>query len=141
MSDAPIIPPRSDGDLRVMALIAYGLFLLAPVNGITAVLGVVLAYVKRGEARGTLWEGHYRNLIRVFWITVAVLAVFIAVIFESIGGMFYSVVTHRGDPGPALAGLMFLLIPFLAVTGLVFSVWYLYRTVRGLIRALEDKPY
>ncbi|HEX4301424.1 MAG TPA: hypothetical protein VHZ78_01430 [Rhizomicrobium sp.] len=140
MSDAPIIPPRNDNELRVMALIAYGLFLAALFNGITAIVGVVLAYVMRGNAQGTIWESHFRNLIRVFWITAVVLAVTIAIAVEGFGGMFYALATNH-DPAPALAGLLFLLVPLLAIIGLVFMVWFLYRTVRGLIRALEDKPY
>ncbi len=132
--------PRGDSELRVMALLAYGLFLLALVNGITAVAGVVLAYVMRGNAQGTVWESHFRNLIRVFWITAIVLVVSIAIAVEGFGGMFYSLATNH-DPAPALAGLLFLLVPLLVLIGLVFTVWFLYRTLRGLIRALEDKPY
>ncbi len=27
----------------------------------------MIAFVKRDEARGTIWESHYRNLLTVFW--------------------------------------------------------------------------
>jgi uncharacterized membrane protein len=140
MSDAPIVEPKNDTEPRVMALIAYGLFVAALFNGVTAIVGVVLAYVMRGNYRGTIWEGHFRNLIHVFWITAVVLAVTIAIAVEGFGGMFYALLTNR-DPGPALAGLLFLLAPLLAIIGLVFLVWFLYRTVRGVIHALEDKAY
>ncbi len=140
MSDAPAAAAPDDTGLRVTLLIAYGLFVLAPFNGVTALAGVVLVYLKRAEARGTVWEGHVRNLIRVFWISALVLAVVAAVVLQGFGGMFYALATNH-DPAPALVGILILLVPALALVCLIFTVWYLYRTLRGAIRALEDKPY
>ena len=140
MSEAPAIAAPDDTGLRVTLLIAYGLFVLALFNGVTALAGVVLVYLKRGEARGTVWEGHARNLIHVFWISALVLAVIVAVVLQGFGGMFYSLATNH-DPAPALVGILILLVPALALVCLIFTVWYLYRTLRGAIRALEDKPY
>src|SRR5271154_4271509 len=60
------VPAASE---RPAVLIGYGLFLLAiACGGITALIGAVIAYARRDEARGTVWESHYRNLIRVFWV-------------------------------------------------------------------------
>jgi uncharacterized membrane protein len=137
MSDAG----RDDGSLRAMVLVAYGLFALAPFNGATALAGVILAYLKRDEARGTPWEGHMRNLIRVFWIAVVFAVVLTGIVIESFGGLFFSLVSTNGNPPPALVGGLVLLVPALWLGCLVFAIWYLYRVLRGLIRALEDKPY
>src|SRR5664279_840214 len=89
---APLIPnPMSDvqdeGDLRSILLIIYGLFVLATFNGATAIVGVVLAYIKRDAARGTMWEGHFRNLIHVFWIALVVAIVAISILIEAFCGL------------------------------------------------------
>ena len=122
------------GDARIAALIGYGLFILAVVNGLTAVAGVVLAYIKRGDVRGTVWESHFTNMIRVFWASAVAIALFIAaVVFGAVD------VLARMDsaPGP----LVLTLVPLLFLAGLAFAVWYFYRMIRGFVRALDGKPY
>ncbi|MEI9887468.1 MAG: hypothetical protein WDN08_13395 [Rhizomicrobium sp.] len=136
MSEAP----RSDG-LRAAALIAYGLFLLAPFNGATAIAGVILVYLKRDEAHGTIWQSHFRNLTLVFWIGVVVAVLALAAIAQIFGGVLFSMATTNGNPPPALVGALFFLVPALFAAGTVFVVWYLYRTLRGLIRAIEGNAY
>src|ERR1700709_2000990 len=103
-------PPPNDESLKITALIGYGLFLVAFLNGVTAVIGVVLAYVMRGNAAGTVWESHFRNLIRVFWVSVIMMVVVIAIVVEGFGGFFYVASTNH-EPAPALAGPLFLLGP------------------------------
>ena len=132
---------RPAGDLRTTLLIAYALFVLAPFNGVTAILGIVLVYLRRGEARGTIWESHTRNLTRVFWISVAVFIVLLAVLLQSFGGLFFWLVTTNGNPPPALVGALFLIVPALWLAAILFAVWYLYRTLRGAVRAIENNPY
>jgi uncharacterized membrane protein len=140
MSDLPAQPPPNEESLKITALIGYGLFLVAFINGVTALAGVVLAYVMRGNATGTVWESHFRNLIHVFWISVILMAIIVAIVVEGFGGFFY-VASASHEPAPALTGLLFLLIPAVCLILLVFAVWYLYRMIRGLIRALESKAY
>lgn len=137
MSDAS----PDDAGLRATLLIAYGLFVLAIFNGATAIAGVILAYVKRGEARGTIWEGHFRNLIRVFWISAVFAGIFLAVILQGLGGLAYSMFHTEGNPPPELVGGLLALVPVLYLAAVIFVVWFLYRTVRGFLRVLEAKPY
>jgi hypothetical protein len=66
--------------------------------------------------------------------------VLIAIIVEGFGGFFY-VISANHDPAPAITGMLFLLVPAVCLIMLLFAVWYLYRTLRGLIRALESKAY
>jgi uncharacterized membrane protein len=66
MSDAPQTPAADESSLRIFALIGYGLLLLACSNGFTAIAGVVIAYIKRAEARGTVYESHFSNMITAF---------------------------------------------------------------------------
>lgn len=133
---APV--PRETG---FALLVAYGLFLAAPFNGLTAIAGAILVYLKRAEARGTLWQSHVRNLLLVFWIGVAVLALMLAVAVEAFGGLIFSLVATDGHPPPALVGSLAIIAPALGIAGLLFAIWYLYRVLRGLIRALDGEPY
>jgi len=110
---APAVPPPP-ADNRTLVLIAYGLFLAGCVTGgVAAIAGVILAYVKRGEVAGTVWASHYENLILVFWVGLA--------------GSILGIITT------------FILIGFLVL--LAVFVWYLYRTIVGLLKAVENKPY
>ncbi|MEJ0040969.1 MAG: hypothetical protein WDM81_01490 [Rhizomicrobium sp.] len=140
MSDAISgVPAR--GELRAVSLICYGLFLFALVNGITAIAGVVLAYIKRDEARGTIWESHLRNLIRVFWIGVALAFAALALVLPALSTLIYALIATDGHPPPPLVGGLVATVPILWLGGLAFLVWYLYRTIGGFARALDGKPY
>ena len=57
--------------------VIYILYLGSFVLGITALVGLVLAYINRGKAGGWI-ESHYTYLIRTFWI--ALLYGFVSVI-------------------------------------------------------------
>ena len=121
-------------DLRSYAIAAYVLFLFGWMNGITAVIALILAYVKRREAVGSIWASHFDNIILVFWLTLA--------------GFFLGLLTWPLTIGiwiaqwpvfwPATFTLPFifglLVFPLLAL-------WTLYRLIRGLIRAAEQRPY
>ncbi len=111
----PPAPAAAGADDRAIVLVVYGLYLFALLScGLAGIAGVVVAYVKRGEVLGTLWESHFDNQINAFW------------------GWFALVV----------AGIV--MIPLfglgLFVIGVAF-VWFLYRTIKGLLRALESQPY
>jgi len=105
---------RTDESLRGTAIVAYILYLLGwPTIHLTTIAGLVLAYVQRREARGTIWESHFSNLTETFWIAIIVAIVAVPLCFVVIGI-------------PILLGL---------------AVWVLFRTIKGLIRAIESQPY
>jgi hypothetical protein len=52
---------------KTMAVVCYALYLLAFATGITAIIGVIIAYTQRPTA-GPVMESHYTFLIRTFWI-------------------------------------------------------------------------
>jgi uncharacterized membrane protein len=96
-------------DERQMALIIYILF-LAPLGGLTHVIGLVLAYVARDSAPPWL-QSHYTYLIRTFWM-----------------GLLYFVV--------ALVLCVVLIgIPLLAVAFL----WFVVRCAVGLMRLFRNE--
>jgi len=109
-------PPQGaiGADGRLLAIIAYGLFLAGwPTLHLATIAAVILAYVKRGESAGTIWESHYSNVIHTFWISLLIGVVAFPLCFVLIG------------------------IP---IMGLMI-VWFLYRTIKGLVLAIDNKPY
>lgn len=115
MTDIHVEPgnPAAEGDERAIVLLVYVLYFFALLScGLAGIAGVIVAYVKRGEANITLWESHFDNQINTFWIW---LATFLA-----------GVVTL-----PVLIGVPILGFAFL---------YFLYRTIKGFMRALEFRP-
>lgn len=115
MTDASQVPPTvsRDDSARSMAIIVYILYIAALVNGVTAIIGVVLAYVKRDDARGTPYESHFNNAIEVFWFYLIGMVVAVPLCFVFIGF-------------PLVAALY---------------IWVLIRTIKGLVRASDGRPY
>jgi len=98
---------------QTWAIVVWALFIASYFTlAITAIVAVIIAYVKRGDVAGTPFESHMTSAIRTFWISLIV-----------------------GIVGVVLC---FILIGFL-VLGLL-AVWNLFRVIRGLIYALDGKP-
>lgn len=115
-SQVPISPaPVVSSENRTMAIVVYGLYLAAlPFScGIAGIIGVIIAYVKRRDARGTIWESHFDNQISTFWAWFALSVVGVLTVW--------------------------LLIGFAVLVAAY--VWFLYRTVKGLVHALEGRAY
>jgi uncharacterized membrane protein len=141
-SQAGATPPRlplseaaDTSSLRSIVMLCYVLFLIACVNGVTAIIGVIIAYVKRHDAMGTIWESHFNNLVLVFWVMVGATLLFFLSWPIAFGWWFANGFVWLWAPTAALPLLFgFILFPVLAV-------WYLYRVIRGLIRAGEERAY
>lgn len=68
MDNSPNQPPAASGfDLNQPTIISL-LYLASFITGVTALVGVVLAYVWRGEPKAAWEVSHYEYLIRTFWI-------------------------------------------------------------------------
>lgn len=91
--------------------VIYVLYLVSFVIGVTAVIGIVIAYLNRGKAGGWI-ETHYTWLIRTFWIGL-------------LGG-FVSVLLM-------IVGIGFLL-------ALAVAVWVIVRCVVGLQAVSRGEP-
>ena len=105
-------PPPSSAllDERQLAVIIYILF-LAPLGGVTHIIGLVLAYGARQNA--PVWlQTHYTYLIRTFWM-----------------GLLYLLIA---------AVLCALLIGF-ALLPCVF-LWFVVRCGFGLLRLFRNEP-
>jgi uncharacterized membrane protein len=90
----------------------YVLYLASVVVGITVLVGLVMAYMNRGQAHGTWAESHYTYQIRTFWI-----------------GLLFSL---------ASIVLMVLGIGFLLIVAVL--IWAIVRCVKGLQWAAGGQP-
>ena len=59
--------PEELAGLKNIALVVYILQALSFLWGVTAIVGVIINYVKRDDARGTVYESHFDWQIRTFW--------------------------------------------------------------------------
>ncbi|MGN6666757.1 MAG: DUF4870 family protein [Trinickia sp.] len=123
MKEQPITPepgapvsyrtPDAGRDMRTLTHILYGLFALHWfTGGISIIVAVIIAYLKRDDAAGTPYESHVTWLIRTFWI-----------------GLVGYIVG---------AALVFVIIGFAVLTAV--SIWMLYRIVKGWLYLYENKP-
>jgi uncharacterized membrane protein len=86
------------------------------VFGVPSIVAVVINYVKRGEARGTFLESHFRWQIRTFWF---------ALLWCMIGGVLF---------------LTFVGIPLAVGVFFVAGVWVIYRIARGWLALRDRRP-
>ncbi|WP_173934984.1 DUF4870 domain-containing protein [Chelativorans sp. Marseille-P2723] len=91
--------------------VIYVLYLLGFVIGISALVGIVMAYLNRGQSAEWL-ETHYTWAIRTFWI-----------------GVLYAVISTV----LMVVGIGFLLM-------LLVAVWLVVRVVIGLQRVSRNEP-
>ncbi len=90
MSETDPQPPRPGAADRWLEpganniQLIYVLYLVGFVVGITAVVGIVLAYLNRGKSEGWV-ETHYTWAIRTFWIGVLFAAVSVLLMIIGIG--------------------------------------------------------
>ncbi len=103
--------PSPSVDMKTTVLIVHGLYALGMLTGITALVGVILAYVKRADAQGTVYESHITYAIRTFWIGVTLLVTGIVLTFVLVGTVILALST----------------------------VWYLIRLVRAFVAAIEGR--
>lgn len=86
------------------------------VFGVPSIIAVVINYAKRGEARGTFLESHFRWQIRTFWF---------ALLWCVIGAMLF---------------ITFIGIPLAVAVFFAAGVWAIYRIVRGWLALRDRKP-
>ena len=104
---------ESKNTAKTLAFIVYALQILAFINGITAIIGVVINYVKLDDVKGTWLESHFRWQIRTFWF-----------------GLLWGII-----------GLLGMFVFGLGIIILAANlVWLIYRIVKGLLCLNELKP-
>lgn len=110
-SPGPATPGPADPDPTLVHVV-YGLYALGFVNGLTAIIGVIIAHLRRQDVAGTFLESHFTWQIRTFW----------AAFLVGIVGML----------------LMMVGIGFLILTAV--ALWMIYRIVKGWLRLADRRP-
>ncbi len=80
-------------DTSTRVKIVWGLYILTVLAGVTAIIGVVLAYVWRDSDPADPLNSHFAKAIRVFWITAAIM---VAGIVLSVIGIGFLLMAARG---------------------------------------------
>ncbi|RXZ43601.1 DUF4870 family protein [Crenobacter cavernae] len=104
--------PHPDKKLYQLTLVVYILQIVSLFVGVTALVGVIVNYIKKPDVAGTVFESHFAWQIRTFWWALA--------------GYVLGFLTT------------FLLVGFL----ILFAtwVWFIYRVVRGFLAFNDGKP-
>lgn len=108
------------------ALVAYILFGIAALVGfaghgflsVVGIVGVILAYVSRGDSRGTWVESHLTWLIRTFWWSL---------LWNVLGGL-------------VVLGTLFLGYPIAWVIWVATAIWVIYRVICGFLLFNDRRP-
>lgn len=108
----PARSPEELQGLKTVTTVVYALQALSFLWGITAIVGVIINYVKREDARGTVYESHFDWQIRTFWWALAWLVVGVVLAILVVG----------------------VLVLFVA------WIWMIYRVVKGWLKLIDGKP-
>ena len=90
----------------------YALYAASFLIGITAIVAIVMNYIKKEDVAGTFLESHFRWQIRTFW-------------FGMLWGM--------------LGAITFVLVIGWFVL-IVNGIWIIYRIAKGWLRLNDNKP-
>jgi uncharacterized membrane protein len=115
MNDTPL-PPTTNDNMRVLAYVVYGSFVLGPIIPLVPFIGVIVAAIKYKDAEGTIYQSHFMWVLRTFAMGMAA----------------------------CIIGMLLLVIPIIHYLALVLmgltSLWMLYRLVKGGLKLLDNKP-
>lgn len=113
MSEEIIVPDEAQLKLlKNLTQIVYVLYALSYFAGITAIIGIIINYVKTEDVAGTWLESHFRWQIRTFWF-----------------GLLWAVIG---------AATVIILVGF----AILFAnfCWIIYRIVKGWLNLNDNKP-
>ena len=96
------------------AATVVGAFLI----GWPSIIAVIMNYLKRGEARGTWIESHFRWQIRTFWFGLLWISLCVAFVVLTLG-----------------IGILIAWFPMALV-----GFWFIYRIARGWIALSNGRP-
>ena len=130
MSEQTEIRVEPESSLVTIAHVVYALHALSLLIGITtaativgafvfgvpSIIAVIINYLKKGEARGTFLESHFRWQIRTFWFSL-LWCMIAAFLFITIIG-----------------------IPLAFIVLFAAGAWAIYRIARGWLALRDRKP-
>lgn len=104
---SPVPLKREDDGVRQYVYLTYAAFFIGLISGGTGTLvGVIMAYLRRNELRGTPYFDHLHFLIRTFWFSLLGYLICLPLLLVLIGWPLAVLVT----------------------------IWHVYRLIAGLLR-------
>lgn len=101
-----------NASLKTLTTVIYALYGASFLVGVTALVAIIINYVKRDDVANTLYDSHFSWQIRTFWF-----------------GLLWTIV--------GFITFFFLIGWFVLIAN---AVWIIYRLVKGFLRLLEDRP-
>jgi uncharacterized membrane protein len=105
-------PDEKLASLKTLTTVIYALYALSLFAGISAIVAIVLNYIKREEAQGTWLESHFSWQIRTFWWSVVWIVV---------------------------GAITWIILVGWIVWGVAF-IWFIYRIAKGWLNLNDGKP-
>jgi uncharacterized membrane protein len=107
-----LVSSEREKSAKTLTTIIYALYAASYLIGITAIVAIIVNYVKKDDVAGTFLASHFRWQIRTFWF-----------------GLLWGV----------LGALTFVLVVgwFVIVAD---GIWIIYRIVKGWLRLNDNKP-
>jgi uncharacterized membrane protein len=109
------LTPASDekiASLKTLTTVIYALYAASLFIGVSAIVAIVLNYIKREDAQGTWLESHFSWQIRTFW-----------------WGLLWLVV----------GAITWIILIGWLVWG-VACIWFIYRITKGWLNLNDNKP-
>lgn len=110
--DSTPVADEKNASLKTLTTVIYALYALALFAGVSAIVAIVLNYIKLDDTRGTWLESHFRWQISTFWWSVVWCVV---------------------------GWLTFIILIGWVVWGVAF-VWFVYRIAKGWLNLNDNKP-
>ena len=114
--DVTTIDTEREEQFRRTALLDYALHIggMLLSMGILSLVALIINYIQRPSARGTLYESHFNWMIRTCWWTIA----WVVILAIPVG----------------------LTLGLLSFLWFIPCIWYLYRMIRGLLALNKRRP-
>lgn len=97
---------------RNLTQIIYFLYAASLFAGVTAIVAIIINYIKRDEVAGTWLESHFRWQMRTFWFSLLW----------------------------AVIGMVTTVIGIGVVILITAGIWAIYRIVKGMLNFYDNKP-
>ncbi|MGR9012847.1 MAG: DUF4870 family protein [Gammaproteobacteria bacterium] len=107
-----LVITESERSAKTLTTVIYALYAASYFIGITAIIAIVMNYVKKDDVTGTFLESHFRWQIRTFW-------------FGVLWGVLGSI-------------LPVFIIGWLIL--IASGIWVIYRIVKGWLRLNNNEP-
>ena len=105
-------PDEKIASLKTLTTVIYALYAVSLFIGVTAIVAIVLNYIKKEDVQGTWLESHFAWQIRTFW-----------------WGLLWTVV----------GAITWIILIGWVVWGVAF-VWFIYRIAKGWLNLNDNKP-